>query len=237
MTTTAENASIYEGEGDRLMSQPDRVGVDLITLLPDARPSKTPDRRSRIRIMWGQHLLEDLLADRYHTLVCGVNATDNSHGIITQLATLLPTSQWDNSSITAHAKRFAQLGETGRDRVKVLKYDMDSVEVLALLRPVEHETFSMENLAQGFNIVSEMLQRKPGRFPSATVSFLGAHANALRDEAGREPSLERVLGCMYDAGYTGDLYPAPWMWESAPIGVYARYPFPESLQRMREGGF
>ncbi len=236
MTTAHNPTPIYEGEGDRLMSEPDHVGVDHIILLPDARPTKTPDRQARIRIMWGQHLLEDLLADRYRTLVCGVNADDNSHGIITQLATLLPTSQWDAHSITAHAQRFARDGEGG-DHVKVLKYDMDTVEVLALLRPAGHEHLTLRHLSQGFAIVTEMLRRKPGRLPTASVSFLGAHANALRDDRGEEPSFERVLRAMFDSGYTGDVYPAPWMWESAPIGVFARYPFPESLQRMREGGF
>ena len=36
--------------------------------------------------MWGQCLLEDLLAGRYRSLVCAVNAKDNGHGIITELA-------------------------------------------------------------------------------------------------------------------------------------------------------
>lgn len=236
MATAQQTASMYEGEGDRLMSEPDHVGVDHITLLPDARPSKTPDRQSRIRIMWGQHLLEDLLSDRYRTLICSVNAEDNSRGIITQLATLLPTSQWDANSITAHAQRFTHEGDSA-GHVKVLKFDMDTLEVLALLRPAGQPTFRIQDLSQGFAIVAEMLRRKPGRLPSASVSFLGANANALRDEKDTEPSFERVLNTMYESGYNGDIYPAPWMWEAAPIGVFARYPFPESLERMREGGF
>ena len=44
----------------------------------DCQPDTTP----RIRIMWGQHLLEDLLAGRYRSLVLAVNAEDNSSGII-----------------------------------------------------------------------------------------------------------------------------------------------------------
>ena len=108
--------------------------------------------------MWGQHLLEDLLVGRYRSLVCAVNPHDNSHGIITQLATLLPTSQWDEHSITAVAQQFS----AGNQRVKVLKYDMDSVEVLALLRPASHEKMTLADLAQGFKIVSEMIRQRTG---------------------------------------------------------------------------
>jgi hypothetical protein len=42
---------------------------------------------------------------------------------------------------------------------------------------------------------------------------------------------------MYESGYRGDVYPAPWMWESAPTAVFPRYPFPDSLKRVCEGGF
>jgi hypothetical protein len=42
---------------------------------------------------------------------------------------------------------------------------------------------------------------------------------------------------MYDAGYREDVYPSPGMWEVAPTGVFATYPFPESLDTMRRGGF
>ena len=46
-----------------------------------------------------------------------------------------------------------------------------------------------------------------------------------------------VLRTMHDAGYRGDVYPALGMWELAPTGVFASYPFPESLNVMRSGGF
>jgi hypothetical protein len=223
--------SIYDGEGDRLMEDLDLN--ERIILLPDARPSKTPDRTPRIRIQWGQHLLEDLLAGRYRSLVCAVNSTDNRRGIITQLATLLPTSQWDEAAITAQAKVFAQAGNAA----KVVKFDMDTVEVLAVLRPAGKEFLTLDDLALSFKIVTEMIQRRSERQPSASVSFLGAGSNALRDSEGKEPSLEAVLRTMYEAGYTGDVYPAPAMWESAPTSVYARYPFPSSLESMRHGGF
>ena len=117
--------------------------------------------------MWGQYMLDDLLHDHYKSLVCAVNAHDNSHGIITQLAELLPTSQWNNDSITKHASRFVQ-----PHHVTVVKFDMDTVEVLALLRPSEHDHLTLEDLAQGFTMVSEMIERKTHRKPSASVSFI-----------------------------------------------------------------
>jgi len=231
MNTEPNKSKIYEGEGDRLMEEGQQQAIDRIILLPDARPSKTPDPTPRQRIMWGQHLLEDLLAGRYRTLVCAVNAHDNSRGIITQLATLLPTSQWDAPSITSFAKQFSS-----GDKVKVLKYDMDSVEVLALLRPAGHERMTLDDLSLGFKIVSDMIRARIDRLPSASVSFLGARSNALAEDDGRQPSFECVLRLMHQSGYTGDIYPAPAMWAAAPTAVYARYPFPPSLESMRHGG-
>ena len=61
--------------------------------------------------------------------------------------------------------------------------------------------------------------------------------NRLLGRDGKEPSFETVLKTMYDAGYRGDVYPAPWMWESSPTAVFPRYPFPKSLTAMCEGGF
>ncbi len=114
---------------------------------------------------------------------------------------------------------------------------MDAVEVLGVLRPAAREHLSMENLAQAMRIVKEMIARRTDRQPSASVSFLGARSNALKDGEGREPTLEAVLRVMHEAGYAGDVYPSPAMWESAPTAVYARYPFPASLEQMRHGGF
>ncbi|MGH7179469.1 MAG: hypothetical protein ACREJC_18985, partial [Tepidisphaeraceae bacterium] len=131
MSEPHKTPQIYEGDGDALMMREHEELADRILLMPDALPSKTPDKTRRLRILWGQHLVEDLLSGRYRTLVCAVNAEDNSRGIIAQLATLLPTSQWDERSITSYAKQFASSGE----RAKVLKFDMDLVEVLAVLRP------------------------------------------------------------------------------------------------------
>lgn len=234
MPAQTKQQRIYEGDGDSLMQESREQASDHIILVPDAYPSKTPDTSPKMRIMWGQHLLEDLLAGRYRTLVCAVNAQDNRRGIITQLAELLPTSQWDEASITAHASQFAS---AAGERVKVVKYDMDIIEVLAILRPEGHEHLTVEDLASAFKIVSDMIRRKPGRTPSASVSFLGARANLLVDRQGNEPSFEAVLRAMHEGGYTGDVYPSPAMWHLGTVGMYPRYPFPPGLDHMREGGY
>src|SRR5438876_10888703 len=101
--SAAEDVKIYDGDGDRLMQARQPDAPDQIVIIPDSYPSKTPETTRRIRIMWGEHLLEDLLAGRYRSLVCAVNSHDNHRGIISQLASLLPTSQWEESSITAYA--------------------------------------------------------------------------------------------------------------------------------------
>jgi hypothetical protein len=231
MKSDTHHSAIYDGEGDRLME--DLQQSDRIILLPDARPSKTPDRTPRIRVMWGQHLLEDLLAGRYRTLVCAVNDTDNRRGIITQLATLLPTSQWNEQAVTGYAKTFSQSNAT----VRVIKYDLDAVEVLGVLRPRGQDHMTLTDLSEAFKIVAEMIESRRDRVPSASVSFLGARSNALRDNGAGEPSFETVLRTMHEAGYHGDVYPSPSMWEAAPTAVFARYPFPPSLEQMRHGGF
>ena len=224
--------SVYEGEGD-LMMQESLDQASRIVLVPDAAPSKTPDPTPRVRIMWGQHLLDDLVAGRYRSFLCAVNDRDNSRGIISQLARFLPSSQWDEQSITAYARHFNAAGR----KVKVLKYDMDAVEVLAVLRPAGQEHLTLADLSAAVRIAVEMIRRDAGRRPSASVSFLEARANVLVDEQGRSPSLEAVLRVMYQAGYTGDVYPSPSLWRAAPTGVFARYPFSASLDTRREGGY
>jgi hypothetical protein len=231
MTTSTKTSRIYDGDGDQLMV--DHAIQERLIVLPDGRPSKQADNTARVRIMWGQHLLDDVVAGRYRSIVCAVNDTDNSKGIISKLAELVTTSQWTPESITAHTQMFAH-----RESVTVIKFDMDTIEVLGLLRPTNRDHLTLDDLGHGFSVASEMVRRKPSqRLPVAAVSFLGAHANALVDEHGQEPSFETVLRTMHDSGFSGDVYPAPWMWESAPTGVYARYPFPPSLENMRMGGF
>ena len=223
-------ATIYDGDGDQLIV--DANLSEKLTIIPDGKPSSKPDTTDRLRIMWGQHLLDDLLAGRYRSLVCAVNTENNSHGVIAQLATLLPTSNWTAKAITEYAQQFA-----GNTQTSVLKFDMDVVEVLALLRPSNQDEMSLDDLGHGFEIVSEMLRRKTDRLPTASVSFLGARANRLSDGRGGEPSFETVLRTMNEAGFAGDVYPSPWMWDSQPTALYARYPFPPSVAQVRDGGF
>jgi hypothetical protein len=223
---------LYDADGDRLMQADARV--DRIILLPAGDPRRAGTDSARIRIQWGQHLLADLLAKRYRTLVCGVNASDNSRGIIAQLAELLPTSQWNGRSVTHHAELFAKSAKP--DDVLVLKYDFDVLEVLALLRPPGREHFTTDDLAKGFGRIAKMVEGRHDRLPIASVSFLGAKSNRLVDREGREPSLEAVLRTVHGAGYRGDLYPPLSMWEVAPTGVFANYPFPSAIDQMREGG-
>src|SRR6185503_7902298 len=87
---TEPTIRLFDGEADELLSSnsfPDRV-----TLLPGATGKVQPGER--LRVMWGQDLLRDLLDGRYRTVVCGVNDSDNSHGIIAHLVELISTSQW-----------------------------------------------------------------------------------------------------------------------------------------------
>jgi hypothetical protein len=224
---------LYDDEGDQLMDADRRA--DRVILLPSGDPRKASTDRDRIRIQWGQHLLADLLARRYRTLVCGVNPEDNTRGMIGELAALLPTSQWNNHSITQYAQTFSR--SQGRDDVLVLKYDMDLVTVLGLLRPPGRDHFTLDDLKRGFRKVAQMVETRYDRLAVASVSFLGAKSNRLIDAEGREPSFETVLRTMFEAGYRGDVYPSLRMWELAPTGVFANYPFPESLKAMRAGGF
>jgi hypothetical protein len=231
--STQSRCRIYEGDGDLLMSRDRQDPGERITLVPDALPGKTPQRRPYLRILWGQHLLQDLITGRYRSLVCAVNTRDNSHGIIGQLATLLPTTQWDEKAVTAYAAQFAG----GSDQVRVIKYDMDMVEVLAILRPPRVPNLTLDYLSSAFRIIARMIEHRTTRLPSASVSFLGARANALLGDDGNEPSFEAVLRAMYDAGYQGDVYPSPAMWMLPRVGLYPRYPFTSALDQMREGGF
>lgn len=240
MSDTAQTGPtrLYDDEGD-LLVQADRRS-DRVILLP-AGDARTASRdRDRIRIMWGQHLLADLVAGHYRTVVCAVNDTDNSHGIIGELFELIATSQWTVKSATSFAKMFHESVtiHAAEDREPyILKFDLDRVLILALLRPVKRDHLTVEDLSHGFQTVQKMLAGRRDRWPVATVSFLGAKSNRLVAEKGGEPSFETVLRTMYEAGYRGDVYPSLGMWEMAPTAVFASYPFPESLDVMRTGGF
>lgn len=225
---------LYDDDAESLLrsdSFPDRV-----TLLPGDHGSVRG--RERIRILWGQDLLRDLLDLRYRTVICGVNDDDNSHGLIAQLVELVPTSQWTAASITSFARMFhgsAGIHAAGDREPYVLKFDLDSLLILAILRPRGRDHFSLEDLGRGFKTVTKMLHERRERWPAATVSFLNAKANRLQNPDGREPTFESVLRTMFNAGYRGDVYTAPEMWRFGHVGVFPTYPFPEGLDRMRTG--
>ncbi len=183
-------------------------------------------------------MLRDMLDGRYRTVICGVNEQDNSHGIVAQLVHLVTSSQWTEQTLTHYAKVFQEsvsVHAAHDHEPYVLKYDLDSVLILALLRPRGQDHFTVQDLSRGFATISKMLRGRRDRQPVASVSFLGARSNSLVDENGKEPSFETVLRTMYQAGYRGDVYPAPTLWSKGDVGVFATYPFPEGVQRMREG--
>jgi hypothetical protein len=233
-TKPPPDARLYDEEADGLLSSdqfPDRV-----SLLPGIAGKIAPGQR--VRILWGQDLLRDLLDGRYRTVICGVNDTDNSHGIIAQLVELVATSQWSVKSVTSYAKMFQESVaiHAAHDREPyVLKIDLDSLLILGLLRPRGRDHFTLEDLSRGFRTVTKMLADRRERLPVASVSFLNARANRLQAKGNKEPSFETVIRTMYEAGYRGDVYPAPAMWRFGHIGVFPNYPFPEGLDRMRQG--
>ncbi len=225
---------LFEGDADDLLSMnsyPDRV-----TLLPGAGGKIQPGER--LRVLWGQDLLRDLLDSRYRTVVCGVNDTDNSHGIIAQLVELISTSQWSSRSVTSYARMFhgsVAIHAASDKEPYILKFDLDSLLILGILRPSGRQHFTLEDLRRGFGTITKMLHDRRERLPVATVSFLSAKANRLVGDGGAEPSFEAVLRTMYESGFRGDVYPAPSMWRNGQIGVFPSYPFPAGLERMRAG--
>ena len=232
----SSEVQLYEEGADELMDSeqfPDRV-----SLLPSGPAGATVRPGERLRIMWGQDMLRDLVDGRYRVMVCGVNDENNSHGIIAQLVNLVTASQWSEPAVTSYARMFHESValHASEDREPyVLKYDLDSLLILALLRPRGRDHFSMKDLSTGFSTIAKMIGGRRERRPVATVSFLGARSNRLVDAKGAEPSFEAVLRTMHAAGYRGDVYPSPQAWRFANVGVFPSYPFPESLERMRGG--
>lgn len=238
MATHEPVVRLYEGEGDALMAK-GPAHTEHLKLLPEA-PTMV-DKAGRIRLLWGQQMIPDLLAGRYRAVVCGVNSEDNSHGVIAQIVDLTQTSQWTAKTVTSYAKMFSEAinVHAADDREPyVLKYDLDSLLILAMLRPKGRDHFTLDDLSRGFRTVVKMLQGRRERLPVASVSFLNARANRLieSEKSQREPSFEAVLRTMYDAGFRGDVYSAPRMWSAGHVGVFPSYPFPEGLERMRSGG-
>jgi hypothetical protein len=235
-TTPQTKPRLYAGDGDRLMEADRRS--DRIIILPSGDPKESTVGGGEIRIQWGQSLLRDVLGGRYRTVICGINDTDNSHGIIGTLLEMISTSQWTVESATSYARVFqesASLHGRGDREPYILKFDLDSMLILAILRPRGQDCFTLDDFERGFRTISKMLSNRHDRQPVASVSFLGATSNRLVDEHGEEPPFEFVLRAMYNAGYRGDIYPSLPMWHKAPTGAFATYPFPESLDRMREG--
>jgi len=233
MPTTAQTHLYDEGAEDLLNSE---QFAERVSLLPDEPGRIEPGRR--IRIMWGQNMLLDALDGKYRSIVCAVNELDNTHGIIAQLVNLITTSQWSVPSVTSYARMFQDSVSVHAATDKepyVLKYDLDSVLILALLRPRGRDHFGLEDLSRGFRTVAKMVHGRPDRRPVASVSFLGGRSNRLLEAGGHEPSFESVLRTMYDAGFRGDVYPSPAMWQFGQVGVFPSYPFPPSLDRMRDG--
>lgn len=230
----APSIRLYDGDADDLLRSeafPERV-----SLLPGAGGKPRP--AERLRVMWGQDLLRDLLDGRYRAVICGVNDVDNSHGIVAQLVELVQTSQWSAKGVTSFAKLFQESVaiHAAHDREPyVLKYDLDSLLILGLLRPHGRDHFTLADLARGFKTAAKMLQDRRERLPVATVSFLNARANRLVGPDGAEPSFEAVLRTMFDAGFRGDVYPSPVAWRFAHVGVFPNYPYPEGVERMRGG--
>jgi len=234
-TAVTQPPRLYEDEGDHLMQADQRA--DRVILLPSGDPRDAG--RERIRLMWGQHLLADVVSGRYRTVICGVNEEDNSSGILGELLRLIPTSQWTLWSATSYARVFQDSVGThasGDREPYVLKFDLDGLLILGLLRPRGKDRFTVDDLERGFTTVAKMLASRYDRRPVASVSFLGAKSNRLVGADGAEPSFEAVLRAMYRSGFRGDVYPPLRMWELAPTGVFASYPFPEGLDTMREGG-
>lgn len=230
----ATDIRLYDDIGEDLLDA--ATAADRVSLLPGAGGRIEPGQR--LRILWGQDMLRDLLDGRYRTVICGVNDADNSHGIVAQLVNLVPASQWREPAVTSYAKMFQEsvaIHAQGDREPYVLKYDLDSLLILALLRPRGRDHFSMDDLSRGFQTVAKMLQGRRDRRPVATVSFLGARSNRLVGPDGREPAFETVLRTMFEAGFRGDVYPAPGTWSKGHIGVFPTYPYPEGFGRMREG--
>jgi hypothetical protein len=227
---------LYDDDADLLLSSeqyPDRV-----SLLPGVRGTGGAGAGERIRILWGQDMLRDVIDGRYRAVVCGVNDQDNSHGIIAQIVNLIQTSQWTPRSVTSYARVFQEsvsLHATHDREPFILKYDLDSILILGILRPRGRDHLTLDDLSRGFTTVARMLGGRRDRHPVASVSFLNARANRLLGPDKAEPSFETVLRIMYQAGFRGDVYPAPAMWRFGHVGVFPSYPFPEGLEAMREG--
>ena len=234
----AQSLRLYTGGADDLMDI--AQFPQHVSLLPSAPGRLEPG--TRVRILWGQDMLRDILDGRYRAVICGVNEEDNAHGIIAQIVQLVTTSQWSERSVTSYARMFSESVSVhaAHDREPyVLKYDLDGLLLMALLRPKGRDHFTLNDISRGFRTVSKMLAGRADRRPVCSVSFLGARSNRLivgeGPDGAREPSFESALRVMYESGFRGDVYASPQMWDYGDIGVFSSYPYPDGLERMRGG--
>ena len=154
--TTDTKIHLYDADAEHLLSSD--LAPDRVSLLPGAGGKLQPGER--LRILWGQDMLRDVLDGRYRAVVCGVNVSDNSHGIISQLCELVTTSQWSARSVTSYAKMFQEsvsIHAAADKEPYVLKFDLDSILVLALLRPAGRDHFTLDDLGRGFATAAKML--------------------------------------------------------------------------------
>ena len=119
-----------------------------------------------------------------------------------ELLELVPTSQWNVQTATAYAKMFHESVAVHAPHDKepyILKFDLDQLLIMAILRPRDKEHFTLEDLSRGFGTVAKMLAGRRERLPVASVSFLGAKSNAIMGPNGSGKStLALVL-----AGHSG----------------------------------
>ena len=101
------------------------------------------------------------------------------------------------------------------------------------MRPKGRDHFTLEDVSRGFSTVVKC-SAAGGVSPSPRW-FPQRPGQQVARADGKEPSFEPVLRTMYQAGFRGDIYPAPAMWRSGHVGVFPYYPFPEGVERMRAG--
>ena len=65
-----DELKVYEDDGDLLMDASKVAAKVVVVPSGDPRSAAATDR---MRLVWGQHLLSDLLDGRYRTVVCGIN--------------------------------------------------------------------------------------------------------------------------------------------------------------------
>ncbi len=183
---------LYDGDADDLMSGDH---AEQVSLLP-GDPSPGFSAGERIRVPWGQDMLRDMLDGRYRAVVCGVNDEDNSHGIIAQLVHLVTSSQWTQQTVTNYAKVFQEsvsVHAAHDHEPYVLKYDLDSILILALLRPKGQDHFTTADLARGFSTVSNGSCRMPATHPSAySAMSMPASCNPAQRSSRPWPVIRRL---------------------------------------------